>query len=203
MSHTPVKETSGMVDRFDVVVIGAGPGGYVAAIRAAQLGMKVACVEKSRTLGGTCLNIGCIPSKALLDSSELFYLAKHRFAHHGIQASTVELDLPRMLARKNEVVKGLTDGVAGLMRKNKITTYIGAARLLGKGKVSVTSDPPTELDTAAIILATGSEPAALPFLPFDGKQIVSSTEALSFASVPAQLIVIGGGYIGLELGSVW
>lgn len=190
-------------ERFDLVVIGAGPGGYVAAIRAAQLGLKVACVDKSRTLGGTCLNIGCIPSKALLDSSELFYLAQKRFVHHGIQVKEVELDLPRLLARKNDIVKGLTDGVAFLLKKNRVTVLHGTGKLLGKGKVAVGGDKPAELEAPAILLATGSEPAPLPFLPFDGTQIVSSTEALAFSAVPEHLIVIGGGYIGLELGSVW
>src|SRR3954447_20364145 len=134
-----------MPDRYDVIVIGGGPGGYIAAIRAAQLGKKVACVEKNPSLGGTCLNIGCIPSKALLDSSELYYLAKHRFHRHGIQVPTVELDLPRMLARKNEVVKSLTDGVAFLMRKNKITVYHGTGALAGGGKVRVQGETSAEL----------------------------------------------------------
>jgi dihydrolipoamide dehydrogenase len=192
-----------MPERFDLIVIGSGPGGYVAAIRAAQLGMRVACVEKAKTLGGTCLNIGCIPSKALLDSSELFYLAKNRFQRHGIQVGGVELDLPRMLARKNEVVKGLTDGVAFLFRKNKVTSYQGAGSLAGNGKVQVKGATSTELEAKSILLATGSEPVALPFLPFDGTTVVSSTEALTFDRVPEHLIVIGGGYIGLELGSVW
>src|SRR5438552_16011678 len=126
-----------MPDRYDLVVIGAGPGGYVAALRAAQLGMKVACVEKCPTLGGTCLNIGCIPSKALLDSSELFYLARKRFQHHGIQAKRVDLDLPRMLARKDEIVKGLTDGVAFLFKKNHITSIHGPGTPVGPGKVAI------------------------------------------------------------------
>jgi dihydrolipoamide dehydrogenase len=186
-----------------MVVVGAGPGGYVAAIRAAQLGMKTAIIDKSRTLGGTCLNVGCIPSKALLESSELYWLARNRFQHHGIHLSGVELDLPRMLARKSEVVKSLTDGVAGLMRKNKITTFLGNARLLSKDRIQISGDSQVEVQAGAIILATGSAPSALPAVNFDGKQIVSSTEALSFESVPKQLIVIGGGYIGLELGSVW
>jgi dihydrolipoamide dehydrogenase len=192
-----------MSEPYDLVVIGAGPGGYVAAIRAAQLGMKVVCVDKSRSLGGTCLNIGCIPSKALLDSSELFTLAKKRFQHHGIQVQGVDLDLPRMMARKDGVVKSLTDGVTFLFRKNGITFVQGPARLAAKGKVAVGGDKPMELAAPAILLATGSEPASLPFLPFDGTQIVSSTEALTFSAVPEHLIVIGGGYIGLELGSVW
>jgi dihydrolipoamide dehydrogenase len=192
-----------MPDRFDVAVIGAGPGGYVGAIRAAQLGLKVACVEKSRTLGGTCLNVGCIPSKALLDSSELFHLAKNRFGVHGIKVGGVELDLPAMLKRKDGIVKSLTDGVAFLLKKNNIAHFQGTAKLLGKGRIHVSGDKPVELDAGAIILATGSEPTALPFLPFDGKQIVSSTEALAFEQVPSSLIVIGGGFIGLEIGSVW
>lgn len=192
-----------MPDNYDLLVIGAGPGGYVAAIRAAQLGMKVACVEKSKTLGGTCLNIGCIPSKALLDSSELYYLAKNRFGRHGIVTKDVSLDLPRMLGHKNDIVKSLTDGVAYLFKKNKIAPIHGAARLLGKGRVAVAGEQNSELEAKAILLATGSEPASLPFLPFDGVSVVSSTEALAFDAVPKHLIVIGGGYIGLELGSVW
>jgi dihydrolipoamide dehydrogenase len=192
-----------MADRYDLVVIGAGPGGYIAAIRAAQLGLKVACVDKNRALGGTCLNIGCIPSKALLDSSEWYYLAQHRFSHHGIKVDEVKLDLGKMLARKNQIVKGLTDGVAFLFKKNKVASVHGTARVAGKGRVEVMGDQRSELEAGAILLATGSEPAPLPFLPFDGEQIVSSTEALSFPRVPEQLIVIGAGYIGLELGSAW
>jgi dihydrolipoamide dehydrogenase len=192
-----------MQERFDLVILGAGPGGYVAACRAAQLGMKVACVDKDRALGGTCLNVGCIPSKALLDSSELYYLAKNRLQRHGIQVGGVQLDLPRMLARKAEIVKSLNDGVAFLFRKNKVAFVHGTGTLLGNAKVRVDGDQPTELEAKAILLATGSAPAALPFLPFDGNQVVSSTEALAFAQVPGHLIVIGGGYIGLELGSVW
>lgn len=192
-----------MADRLDLIVIGAGPGGYVAAIRAAQLGLKVACVEKGKTLGGTCLNIGCIPSKALLESSELYHLAKSRFGRHGIAVKGVELDLPRMQGRKNDIVKSLTEGVAFLFRKNKITSVSGVGRVAGKGKVIVTGEQVTELEAGAILLATGSEPAPLPILPFDGKLVVSSTEALAFDKVPEHLVVIGGGYIGLELGSVW
>jgi dihydrolipoamide dehydrogenase len=192
-----------MSEKYDLVVIGAGPGGYVAAIRAAQLGMKVACVDKNRALGGTCLNIGCIPSKALLDSSELYYLAKQRFPRHGIQIQGITVDLASMMARKDGIVKSLTDGVAFLFRKNRITFVHGPAKLAGKGKVTVSAEKPTQLEATAILLATGSEPAPLPFLPFDGTQVVSSTEALAFSSVPEHLIVIGGGYIGLELGSVW
>jgi dihydrolipoamide dehydrogenase len=192
-----------MADKFDLIVVGAGPGGYVAAIRAAQLGMRVACVEKSKTLGGTCLNIGCIPSKALLDSSEWYSVAQHRFENHGIQVGGLKLDLARMLTRKNAIVKSLTDGVAFLFRKNRITTIQGTARLDAPGKVKVSGEKPAELEAPAVLLATGSEPSPLPFLPFDGASVVSSTEALAFEQVPGRLIVIGGGYIGLELGSVW
>ncbi|MBX6314397.1 MAG: dihydrolipoyl dehydrogenase [Isosphaeraceae bacterium] len=194
-----------MANRFDLVVIGAGPGGYVAAIRAAQLGMKVACVEKRPTLGGTCLNIGCIPSKALLDSSELYHLAKTRFAKHGIQVGDIGLDLPAMLARKDQVVKELTNGIRGLFRKNKVEPVFGSARLASPTSVRVQLNEggETTLEAKSILLATGSEPIPLPFMPFNGKTIVSSTEALSFDRVPEHLLVVGGGYIGLELGSVW
>jgi dihydrolipoamide dehydrogenase len=194
-----------MAERFDLVVIGAGPGGYVAAIRAAQLGKKVACVDKRPTLGGTCLNIGCIPSKALLDSSEWYALARTRFGVHGIQIGQLNLDLKQLMERKNKVVKSLTDGVAFLFKKNKITPIQGTARLGRPGRVVVkgADQKTTTLEAEAILLATGSEPAGLPSLPFDGTAIVSSTEALAFDKVPAHLIVVGGGYIGLEIGSVW
>jgi dihydrolipoamide dehydrogenase len=194
-----------MPERYDLVVIGAGPGGYVAAIRAAQLGMKVACVDRRAALGGTCLNIGCIPSKALLDSSELYAMAASRFGRHGIQVGNLGLDLRAMMERKNQVVKGLTDGVAFLFRKNKVTPLQGTARLASPGKVLVrnsASDTQT-IEARWILLATGSEPASLPSMPFDGSHVVSSTEALAFDRVPTHLIVVGGGYIGLELGSVW
>jgi dihydrolipoamide dehydrogenase len=192
-------------ERYDLVVIGAGPGGYVAAIRAAQLGMKVACVEKRASLGGTCLNIGCIPSKALLDSSELFHLASHRFAKHGIKVGPVGLDLPAMHARKDTVVKELTEGVRFLFKKQAITTLFGTGRVASPTSVMVKDNDGAEttLETANILLATGSAPINLPFIPFDGKVVVSSTEALTFDKVPDHLLVVGGGYIGLELGSVW
>jgi dihydrolipoamide dehydrogenase len=194
-----------MPDRFDLIVIGAGPGGYVAAIRAAQLGMQVACIDKSSSLGGTCLNIGCIPSKALLESSELYTLAKFRIDRHGIRVKDVGLDLAKMMERKNRVVKGLTDGVAFLFKKNKITPVQGTARLAGNKRVTVqkSDKESATLEASAILLATGSEPATLPSLPFNGTTIVSSTEALAFDSVPNRLVVIGAGYIGLEMGSVW
>lgn len=194
-----------MAQRYDLVVVGAGPGGYVAAIRAAQLGMKVACVEKRAELGGVCLNVGCIPSKALLDSSEHYHLARHKFAKHGIKIEGLGLDLPAMHKRKDEVVKGLTDGVRFLFRKNKIDPIFGAARLTSPTTLQVAQNGGGTIDLEAghILLATGSAPIALPFLPFDGKTVVSSTEALSFDKVPEHLVVIGGGAIGLELGSVW
>src|SRR2546422_1340210 len=191
--------------RFDVLVIGAGPGGYVGAIRAAQLGLRVACVEKTPTLGGTCLNIGCIPSKALLDSSEWFAQARGKFAHHGIVCDGLRLDLPAMMSRKDTVVKGLTQGVVGLFKKNRITRLQGHARLRDPHTVEITADDGTQQtgQANAIVIATGSEPIALPMLPFDGQRVISSTEALSLPEVPQHLIVIGGGAIGLELGSVW
>ncbi|AGA30613.1 dihydrolipoyl dehydrogenase [Singulisphaera acidiphila] len=192
-------------NRYDLVVIGSGPGGYVAAIRAAQLGMKVACVEKRESLGGTCLNIGCIPSKALLDSSELYHLAHTKFAKHGIKVDAIGLDLPAMLARKDTVVKSLTDGLKFLFKKNKIEPVFGTARV-ASGESVVVRDAKgveTTLETKHILLATGSAPVNLPFIPFNGKTIVSSTEALTFDRVPEHLVVVGGGYIGLELGSVW
>jgi len=194
-----------VAERFDLVIIGAGPGGYVAAIRAAQLGMKVACVEKRATLGGTCLNIGCIPSKALLDSSELYDLARHKFAKHGIKVDAVGLDLPAMHARKDDVVKALTGGVKGLFRKNKVEALSGTARVASPTSVVVRGDDGSEqtLEAGHILLATGSAPIELPFLKFDGERIVGSTEALNFPEVPEHLVVVGGGYIGLELGSVW
>jgi dihydrolipoamide dehydrogenase len=198
-----------MADRYDLVVVGAGPGGYVAAIRAAQLGKKVACVDKREALGGTCLNVGCIPSKALLDSSEYYWLARSRFTVHGIEAGDVRLNLQKMMERKDRVVKGLTDGVAFLLKKNHITHVQGTARLAGSNRVAVDSAEPRPqgsglvLESPAILLATGSEPIPLPSAPFDGSTVVDSTGALAFARVPDHLIVIGGSYIGLEIGSIW
>ncbi len=194
-----------MADRVDVAILGAGPGGYVAAIRAAQLGMKVVCIDRRAALGGTCLNIGCIPSKALLDSSELYALAATHFARNGIRVGQLQLDLKTMMDRKQRVVKGLTDGMAFLFKKNRIAFLQGTGRLAGPGKLVVKGAGGEEqsIQARSIILATGSEPASLPSLPFDGATIVSSTEALTFDNVPAHLIVVGGGYIGLELGSVW
>ena len=188
---------------YDLVVIGAGPGGYVAAIRAAQLGLKTACIEKYPTLGGTCLNVGCIPSKALLDSSEHFDNAKHAFAGHGIKA-TVELDLPTMMKRKDGVVRDLTRGIEGLFKKNGIERVLGTARIAAPGAVEVTSAEGTRtLHAKRILIATGSKPASLPGIAFDGRRIVHSTDALALPEVPKKMIVIGAGAIGLELGSVW
>ena len=188
---------------FDLIVIGAGPGGYTAAIRAAQLGMKVACVERE-FLGGTCLNIGCIPSKALLDSSYRFFDLTHHLAHRGIKAENATVDLPVMLAFKDDVVKKMTGGVGYLFRKNKIEHLIGQGRIIASGNVEVKG--PNGTDTCAaknILIATGSAPIELPSIPFDGRQILSSTQALSLTEAPKRLMVIGGGYIGVELGSVW
>ena len=193
-----------MADRYDLVVIGAGPGGYVAAIRAAQLGMRVACVEKDGALGGTCLNVGCIPSKALLDSSELFHQARHGLGAHGVKVSGVELDLGAMMTRKDRVVRGLTQGVASLFKKNKVVWVQGAARLAAPGRVAVRGAQGEQtLEAARVLIASGSEPAPLRTLPFDGERIVSSTEALSLSRVPARMLVVGAGAVGLELGSVW
>lgn len=188
----------------DLIVIGAGPGGYVAAIRAAQLGLNVACIEKEPALGGTCLRIGCIPSKALLESSELFYEAKEKFAAHGIRLPAVELDLPTLLARKGQIVQGLAQGVEQLLKKNKITRYAGHGRLAAPGQVRV--EGPSggqELVAKHIIIATGSKVRELPGVALDGNLIGTSTEALSYTEVPKHLVVIGAGAIGLELGSVW
>ncbi len=195
-----------MSDSYDVIVIGSGPGGYVAAIRAAQLGMKVACIDKRVAPGGTCLNIGCIPSKALLQSSEKFEEANHALAVHGIKAGKIELDLPTMQARKDKVVADNTKGVEFLFRKNKVTYIVGTAKLLAKDMVAVTAaDGKTqELKAAkAIVIATGSDIVSLPGLAIDEKNVVSSTGALALATVPKHLVIVGAGYIGLEMGSVW
>ena len=194
-----------MPEPFDLIVIGGGPGGYVAALRAAQLGLKVACIDRRPSFGGTCLNVGCIPSKALLDSSEWLHVAQHKLAGHGIGVGRVTVDLAAMMKRKSQVVKSLTDGVGFLLKKNKVTAINGTARLLGGGKVAVDRVEMTKdtLEGKNILLATGSEVAELPFLKFDHQFIVDSTDALAFTEVPKHLIVVGGGYIGLELGSVW
>jgi dihydrolipoamide dehydrogenase len=189
-----------MADSFDVIVIGAGPGGYVCAIRAAQLGMKVACVEKRATLGGTCLNVGCIPSKALLQSSEHFHEAMHKLADHGVNVGAVSLDLKKMQARKGEVVGANVKGIEFLFKKNKVTWLKGAGRVAGQGKVEVDGKA---YDAKHIVIATGSESIPLPGVEVDETQIVTSTGGLELDKVPGHMVVIGGGYIGLELGSVW
>ncbi len=187
----------------DLIVIGGGPGGYVAAIRAAQLGLNVACVERERALGGTCLRIGCIPSKALLEASERYHETAHGLEEFGVRVQGVELDLERMLKKKDGVVSALTQGVAHLFKKHHVTRYLGHARLVAKGRVRVQGEEVQELSANHIIIATGSVPAALPGVNVDGQRIGTSTEALSYESVPRHLVVIGAGYIGLELGSVW
>jgi dihydrolipoamide dehydrogenase len=191
-------------DSYDLLVLGAGPGGYTAAIRAAQLGMRVACIEKDSTLGGTCLNVGCIPSKALLDSSEHFSTMRNGLGGHGIMVGSVALDLGAMMARKDRVVKVLTQGVAGLFKKNKIDRVTGRARVVAADAVEVVNGGRQQtLHARHVLIATGSAPIELPGLPFDGERIVCSTEALRFSRVPERLLVVGAGAIGLELGSVW
>ena len=189
-----------MSETFDLIVIGSGPGGYVCAIRAAQLGLTVACVEKRATLGGTCLNIGCIPSKALLQSSENYEEALHGLKNHGVLVDGVKLDLARMQARKGEVVTANVKGVEFLFKKNKVTWLKGAGSLAGPGRVVVAG---VEYAAKSIVIATGSESIPLPGVPVDEKTIISSTGGLELDRVPGHLVVIGGGYIGLELGSVW
>lgn len=190
--------------KYDVTIIGSGPGGYVAAIRCAQLGMKTALIEKYSTLGGTCLNVGCIPSKALLDSSEHYFNALHHFKDHGIDVAP-RADLARMIARKADVVKQTCDGISYLMKKNKVDVHHGVGSFETKNRIRVTTadGKSSEMESRYVIIATGSKPTPLPFAPFDKKRIISSTEALVLAEVPKHLIVIGGGVIGMELGSVY
>jgi len=190
---------------YDLVVLGGGPGGYVAAIRAAQLGFRTALVEKEAALGGTCVRIGCIPSKALLDSSELFAQIAHKAADHGIRVAPPEIDVPAMQRRKDAVVKGLTDGVAFLFRKNKIDWLRGFGRLTSPATIEVAAEDGAKTVVRAkhVVLAPGSVPVELPFLRFDHERIIDSTGALAIPAVPGHLVVVGGGVIGLELGSVW
>jgi dihydrolipoamide dehydrogenase len=191
--------------QYNVVVIGSGPGGYVAAIRCAQLGFKTAIIEKYDTLGGTCLNVGCIPSKALLDSTEHFHNAAHTFKEHGIDISEPKANLTQMIKRKGEVVKSNVDGIAFLMKKNKIDVHRGVGSFVDKNTIKVTTKDAkeTSITTENVIIATGSKPTALPFAPFDKKRIISSTEALELKEIPKHLIIVGGGVIGMELGSVY
>jgi dihydrolipoamide dehydrogenase len=190
---------------FDVVVIGSGPGGYVAAIRCGQLGLKTAIIEKYNTLGGTCLNVGCIPSKALLDSSEHYYNAAHTFATHGIDLTGLQVNLGQMIKRKDEVVKQTTDGIKFLMRKNKVTEFYGVGSFVDKNtiRIATTGGEPQQITAKNVIIATGSKPASLPGITLDKKRIITSTEALKLPEVPKHLIVIGAGVIGAELGSVY
>lgn len=191
--------------KYDVVVIGSGPGGYVAAVRCAQLGLKTAIIEKYNVLGGTCLNVGCIPSKALLDSSEHYHNAAHTFKTHGIELDNLKVNLEQMLKRKGEVVKSNNDGITYLMKKNKIDTYFGLGSFTDKNRIKVTAqDGATqEIETTNTIIATGSKPTVLPFIPVDKQRIITSTEALELKEIPKHMVIIGGGVIGLELGSVY
>src|SRR5471032_2557735 len=191
-------------ESFDLIVIGAGPGGYVCAFRAAQLGLKVALIDKRATLGGTCLNVGCIPSKALLHSSEQFAFAKGHAAAHGIKVGSVELDLPTFLKRKDEVVAKNVGGLSLLAKARKITVFVGTATFTSASALEIKTVTETITATAKnIVIATGSAPVELPFMKFDGTTVVSSDQAIAFPAVPKKLVVVGGGAIGLELGSVW
>ena len=191
--------------KYDLIVIGSGPGGYVAAIRAAQLGLKTAIIEKYNTLGGTCLNVGCIPSKALLDSSEHFHQLQHTFEEHGIRAQKVSLDLKQMVTRKSEVVAQVCDGVQFLMKKNKIDVYHGIGSFADAKHIKVTSSDGTEsvLETEKTIIATGSKPVTPTTMGYDKQRVITSTEALNITTLPKHMAIIGAGVIGLELGSVF
>ena len=193
------------MEKYDVVVIGSGPGGYVAAIRCAQLGMKTAIIERYSTLGGTCLNVGCIPSKALLDSSEHFHNATHTFAEHGIDVKDVKVNLAQMIKRKGEVVKQTCDGINFLMKKNKISVFTGHGSFVNKNTIEIASaeGKKTQIEAAKTIIATGSKPASLKGIEIDKKRVITSTEALEMTEVPKHMVIIGGGVIGLELGSVY
>lgn len=191
--------------QYNVTVIGSGPGGYVAAIRCAQLGFKTAIIEKYDTLGGTCLNVGCIPSKAMLDSTEHFHNALHNFKEHGIEINEPKANIGQMIKRKGDVVKSNVDGIAFLMKKNKIDVHKGVGSFVDKNTIKITAKDGKEITitTEKVIIATGSKPTPLPFAPFDKKRIISSTEALELKEIPKHLIVVGGGVIGMELGSVY
>ena len=193
-----------MPNEFDLVIIGAGPGGYVAAIRAAQLGLKVACVDRRTSLGGTCLNVGCIPSKALLSASKKFADASNNLSDYGIEISSVGLNLKKMMAKKDSIVSELTKGIEFLLKKNKVTWVTGKAKIKSSSEVEVISEGANKvLKTSKILIATGSESTPLPNLEYDEKRVVTSTGALELSEVPKHLVVVGGGYIGLEMGSIW
>ncbi len=193
------------MEKFDVVIIGSGPGGYIAAIRCAQLGKKVALIERYNSLGGTCLNVGCIPSKALLDSSEHYHKAKEQFGEHGIQLSNLSVDMPQMIKRKREVVEQTVGGIQFLMKKNKVTVYHGFGSFIDRNTIEIEKEDgsKTQIGGDKVIIATGSKPASLPFITIDKKRVITSTEALELQKVPKTMVVIGGGVIGLELGSVY
>lgn len=193
------------MEKFDVTVIGSGPGGYVAAIRCAQLGMKTAIIERYNTLGGTCLNVGCIPSKALLDSSEHFYNATHTFAEHGIDVKGLQVNFGQMIKRKGDVVKQTADGINFLMKKNKITVFNGHGSFVSKNVIEIkgSDGKKNQIESGKTIIATGSKPASLPGIEIDKKRIISSTEALQLDEIPKHIVIVGGGVIGLELGSVY
>ncbi|MBX7202804.1 MAG: dihydrolipoyl dehydrogenase [Bacteroidia bacterium] len=192
------------MEQFDVAIIGSGPGGYVAAIRCAQLGMKTVLIEKYANLGGTCLNVGCIPSKALLDSSEHYHNAQHAFAEHGINLQALQVDLPKMINRKNEVVKQTVAGIDFLMKKNKITVKRGTGAFVNANTIQISGESETEqIGAKNVIIATGSKPSSVPGVNFDKQLVISSTEALNLQEIPKEMIVIGAGVIGLELGSVY
>lgn len=191
------------MSQYDVTVIGSGPGGYIAAIRAAQLGFKTAIIEKYSVLGGTCTNVGCIPSKALLDSSEHYHNAEKSFETHGISLKDLKVDVPQMIQRKRDIVKGNTEGIAFLMKKNKIDVYEGVGSFVDRNTIKITGKEEQTIKSDKTIIATGSKPASLPSIKIDKKRIITSTEALELQEVPKHMIVIGGGVIGLELGSVY
>lgn len=193
------------MEKYDVAVIGAGPGGYVCAVRCAQLGMKVAIIEKRATLGGTCLNVGCIPSKALLDSSEEFHKTKHKLEVHGISVSNVKIDVKKMIERKDKIVGEVTAGVDYLMKKNKITRYHGFGKLKSATEIEIEAEggKKESIQASKIVIATGSVPIDIPTLPVDGKQVITSDHAISLNEVPKHMVIIGAGVIGLEMGSVW
>ncbi len=192
-----------MSKKFDLVVLGGGPGGYVAAIRAAQLGLSAAVIDENAKFGGTCLRVGCIPSKALLESSHMLVEARDHMSSHGIQVGDVSVDLGAMMSRKTKIVDTLTSGINMLLKKNNVTAVVGRGRIVGAGKLEVTGDQPQTIEADKIVVATGSVPLMLPGIEYDGDFVGDSTTALSYAAVPEKLVVIGGGYIGLELGSVW